>query len=95
MLTERLSAGEEKNDYLFSTLSEAHTTLSMRAASCVTVELMCVARILFSLGYLSSEALHTTIFTHAAYADEHMAEAENLRSALLSSVNKALAETQL
>lgn len=95
-LVERLVSGEEKNEYLFATLAEAYGVLaaSDREAH-ATIELVCVARVLFSLGYLSSEALQTALFTHTTYAGEHLVEAETLRAKLLSSVNKALAETHL
>ncbi len=95
-LTLRLVHGEEKNDFLFATLAEAHDTLmSVSASAWATVEIVCVARVLFALGYLSAEALQTALFTHTAYADEHLQEAESLRDKLLSSINKAIAETHL
>lgn len=95
-LIERLVGGEERNEYLFAALAEAHALL--REPTCpaqATVELICVARVLFGLGYLSNEALETALFTHTAYTGEHLAEAEVLKDKLLSSVNRALAETQL
>lgn len=93
----RLVHGEEKNDYLFAALVEAHDALMAPANSNVlgTIEIVCVARILFSLGYISSEALSTALFTHTAYTGESLLEAETLKDKLLSSINKAIAETQL
>lgn len=95
-LLERLVAGEEKNDYLFATLSEAHAALASEPAEThPTIELLCVARVLYALGYVSAEALGTALFTHAAYALPDLTEAERARKELLSSVNKALSETHL
>ena len=59
------------------------------------IELVCVARTLYALGYLSAEALETALFTHTAYTGEHLLEAETMRDKLLVSINKAIAETQL
>lgn len=95
-LTLRLVHGEEKNDFLFATLAEAHEKLTHESADAwATIEIVCVARVLFALGYISAEALQTALFTHTAYADEHLQEAEALRDTLLRSINKALTETHL
>lgn len=124
-LTLRLVHGEEKNDFLFATLAEAHEKLTHEPSGAwATIEIVCVARTLFALGYLSAEALETdhasfstenvrdpasrrralalrrgptpiSLFTHTAYADEHLQEAETLREKLLSSINRAIAETHL
>lgn len=92
----RLVGGEERNDYLFAALAEAHSALTVEKCEAFgTIELVCVARILFALGYLSSEALQTALFTHTAYTGESLLEAETMKDKLLSSVNKAIAETQL
>lgn len=92
----RLVAGEERNEYLFSALAEARRTLSGNGRRLsATIEIVCVARILFSLGYLSHEALQTTLFGNAAYTERDLAEAEALREKLLSSINRAIAESHL
>lgn len=93
----RLVHGEEKNDYLFAALIEAHEALISGKNSDVlgTIEIVCVARVLFALGYISSEALSTALFTHTAYTGESLMEAETLKDKLLSSINKAIAQTQL
>jgi recombinational DNA repair protein (RecF pathway) len=89
-------AGEERNDYLFRSLAEAHAALRREpVAGHATIELLCVARILYALGYVSAEALGTALFTHAAYGLPELAEAEKARSKLLSSVNRAISETHL
>ncbi|HEY4487478.1 MAG TPA: recombination protein O N-terminal domain-containing protein [Candidatus Paceibacterota bacterium] len=92
----RLVQGEEANPYLFAALSEAHQALmSDDSAAWPTIEIVCVARALYALGYLSTEALETTLFAHTTYSGEHLSEAEQLREKLLSSINRAIAETQL
>ena len=95
-LTTRLVHGEEKNDYLFAVLSEAHDALLREdVEASATIEIVCVARVLYALGYLSAEALETALFTHTAYEHEHVLEAEAKRDRILSSINKAIAETHL
>ena len=91
----RLVAGEEQNPYLFAALREAHSALTRSAEASATIELVCVARLLHALGYLSSEALSTTLFTHTAYAETDLKEAEFLQAELVSSINRAIAETHL
>lgn len=95
-LTMRLIHGEEKNEYLFNALRDAHDALMRPVVEAFPmIEIVCVARLLYSLGYISEEALQSTIFTHTAYGAEHLEEAEKLRGELLSSINRAIAETQL
>lgn len=95
-LASRLIAGEERNDYLFAALSDAHASLAHSSLESIpTIEIMCVARVLYALGYISAEAQETTIFSHTTYADEHVAEAHHAQDALLASINKALNETHL
>lgn len=92
----RLVGGEEKSEYLFSALGEAHDALMREQCDAfATIEIVCVARILFALGYISTEALSTALFTHTAYTGEHLLEAETMRDKLLVSINKAIAETHL
>lgn len=96
-LVMRLVQGAERNDYLFAALSEAHEALRgvKDAGMAGIVEIVCVARVLYALGYLSSEALSTALFTHTAYTGESLLEAETLKDKLLVSINKAIAETHL
>ncbi|HWO07674.1 MAG TPA: recombination protein O N-terminal domain-containing protein [Candidatus Paceibacterota bacterium] len=57
-LADRLIAGEEKNEYLYRALVEARRTLlEAPRETQATIELLCVARILYALGYLSADAL--------------------------------------
>jgi len=96
LLVLRLVQGEEKNDYLFAALAEAHEALlSADAELSAAIEIVCVARILYTLGYISSEALESTLFTHTGYGDPHLEEAKRLHDQLLLSINKAIAEAQL
>jgi recombinational DNA repair protein (RecF pathway) len=95
-LLDRLLAGEDVNTYLYETLMEAHAAIQRELKEQhAAIELVCVARVLYSLGYLSAEATGSALFTHAAYAPPDLAEAENIRTKLLSSVNKALSGTHL
>ena len=92
----RLVHGEEQNEYLYRALAEAHGALTQeRVDAFGTIEIVCVARALYALGYISAEALSTALFTHTAYTGESLLEAETMRDKLLSSINKAIAETQL
>lgn len=92
----RLIAGEERSEYLFETLFETRSALAKNATDAHTViEIVCVARILFALGYLSTEALQTTLFAHAAYTDRDLVEAMTLRDTILSSINRAISESHL
>ena len=95
-LVSRLVAGEERNEYLFDTLAQAHASLIAASDETIpTIELVCAARILYALGYLSAEAIDSAILTHTAYGFEHIREAHSLRDSLLASVNRALSETHL
>lgn len=95
-LSVRMLAGEEQNEYLFAALAEAHGALMQSDASAYgTIEIVCVARMLYSLGYISNEAMQTALFTHTAYTGESLLEAETMKDKLLSSINRAIAETQL
>lgn len=92
----RLVHGEEQSGYLFSVLCEAHRTLVEKECEAwATIEIVCVARVLFALGYLSHEALETTIFAHTAFGDPEISEAERLKEKLLFSINTAIAQTHL
>jgi recombinational DNA repair protein (RecF pathway) len=94
-LVVRLCAGEERNPYLFEALAEAQRALFTEGTDTASIEIVCVARVLYALGYLSDEALETTIFSHTAYGVSELAEVEEKRDALLSSINRAIVETQL
>ena len=95
-LVNRLVAGEEQNTYIFAALSDAHDALMLGSSGSVgTIEIVCVARVLYSLGYISDEALQTALFTHTDYALAHLNEAEQMKDRLLASINRAISETHL
>ena len=95
-LTQRLVGPEQRNEYLYAALAEAHAALVQEKVEAAgMIEIICVARLLYSLGYISNEALQSALFTHTAYTGESLMEAESMRDKLLSSINKAIAETQL
>ncbi len=95
-LTLRLVAGEEKNEYLYEVLAEAHRVLMDTNVQAVpTIEIVSVARVLYALGYISAEALKTTLFTHTQFGSEVLQEAEILKETMLKSINSAIAETHL
>ncbi|MBM3260979.1 hypothetical protein FJY93_01030 [Candidatus Kaiserbacteria bacterium] len=95
-LVVRLVVGEERSDYLFEAVLQAHASLLHAGDEMIpTIEIVAVARILFALGYISAEALETTLFAHTAYSFDHLHEAEMIRDNLLISINRALAETHL
>lgn len=92
----RLIHGEDKNEYLFAALTEAREAFARGEESTVpTIEIVCVARILYALGYISNEALSMALFTHTAYTGESLLEAETMKDKLLSTINKAITETHL
>ncbi len=95
-LVVRFVAGEEQNKELFNILCETRSALFQeRCEAWATIELVCVARVLFALGYISKEALNLALLTHTAYAEEHLREAELARDKILYSINRAIAETHL
>lgn len=95
-LVERLVGGEGQNEYLFQTLTDAHAAIQREPRELHgAIELLAVARVLYTLGYVSAEALGTALFTHTAFTHAELQEAEHARQKLLSSVNRALSETHL
>lgn len=94
-LLERLVQGEEKNEYLFTSCTEAHAALCSRPREeHHLIELIAVARALYALGYLSEDALGS-VRTGVAFEEASLRTLSESKSALLSSVNKALQATQL
>jgi DNA repair protein RecO len=92
----RLIQGEEENTYLFDAVREAHMFLLKGKEDLAgTVELLCVARILHALGYLSAEAAGEALFKESTYSESQIIEAERVQKMLLKSVNEAIAESQL
>lgn len=105
-LVMRLVGGEEKNEYLYETLFGAYHALleglptqaglpALAGDQSESIEILCVARALYSLGYLSADALDTTFIKGIEYDLEKTHAAEKMRDKLLISINHALSETQL
>lgn len=92
----RFVAGEEKHENLFEILREAHAALTGDSCEAwAAIEIVCVARIMHTLGYISSEVLTTPLLTHTAYSEENLREAESMREDLLRTINHAISETHL
>lgn len=94
-LLRRLVHGEEAHPYLFDTLKRAHTALLTDAKQQELVELVCVARMLHALGYLSAEGMGTALFAHTSYKMADIHGASEKRKALIRSINEAITESQL
>ncbi|MDO8562070.1 MAG: recombination protein O N-terminal domain-containing protein [bacterium] len=95
-LVTRFVAGEEAHERLFEILLEAHTALAGKTCEAwAAIEIVCVARIMHTLGYISSEVLQTPLLSHTAYTDENLREATTLREELLRTINHAISETHL
>lgn len=78
-LTVRLVAGEERNDYLYDALTSAHETLTLTSVEAVPmVEIVAVARVLYALGYISSETIETD---HASFSAENVRDPASHRRA--------------
>lgn len=92
----RLVHGEEPNPYLFDVLVGARFAFATSSfLSIAAAELLCVARILFALGYLSPQALTAALFTHAQYEEKDLHTVEDSKKDMLTKINSALAETHL
>jgi len=96
LLVSRLVGGEEKNESLFLLLESAHHAFRVAEKERLPVmELICVARALSLLGYLSHDALGVAHVTESLFAPETMHVVAQHKETLLTSVNRALAETHL
>ncbi|MBP9669109.1 MAG: recombination protein O N-terminal domain-containing protein [Candidatus Pacebacteria bacterium] len=95
-LISRLVHGEEESEHLFETVRAAHEALLCAEAKALpSIELLAVARVLHSLGYIAPEAVGSALFVQTAYTPEMAAETEKARIALLGAVNAAIAASQL
>ncbi|MCR4280757.1 MAG: hypothetical protein NUV88_00265, partial [Candidatus Kaiserbacteria bacterium] len=95
-LVTRFVAGEEAHERLFDILKEAHRALMQdECEAWPSIELICVARIMHTLGYISSEALQSALLTHTTYTEESLREADAMREVLLRTINHAISETHL
>lgn len=96
LLVMRLVHGEEKSTYLFEALAQAHEALAQAPMAAIgSIEIVCIARVLYSLGYLSAEAVGSALFSHTFYRDDALAEAAAQEGILLGAINRAIAEANL
>lgn len=86
----QLISGEEQNAYLFNVLVGAHQALREGEHQVQVVELACVARMLFGLGYLEALTLGEEFAHQPSYSTEAIERVEERRTLLLSAVNQAL-----
>lgn len=93
----RLVRGEGENQYLFETLKGARDIFSIQGSSATvsSAELLCVARTLYSLGYLSPAVFSPALFVHTHYTEEDLGVVYKEREHILRTVNNAIVETQL
>lgn len=95
-LLERLVVSEERHEYLFEMLSEAHGALcASTETEWPSIELLSVARMLYTLGYLAVESIPRTLLVDVGYTHSCLAHVEIQRQVFLTSVNKAILETHL
>ena len=96
-LVSRLVTGEERNDEIFFILTNMcdvlRSTISLDYAYCAKRELLYVAKILMSLGYLSRSA-HSLVADDIAVVPEHFNDA-TYRQKLIAEINEALSLSQL
>jgi len=87
--------GEERNDYLFNTLEQAHGALSEGTLPPQSLEIICAVKILYALGYFSPDESQKRLLEDAPYTAELCACAESMRKPLVRGINNALRESQL
>jgi len=95
-LLTRLVQGEEENAHLFETLSLLRQKFAEATDEhVVTLELLGVTRVLYTLGYLSPEASGGELVTQSEITSEHLLDTKGKRKTLLAAVNAALSASQL
>lgn len=92
----RLVPESEKNEVLFALLQGAHMAFNgSKPEDCALMELVCVARILYTLGYLSEGALGAAHAADTFFSAETLVSMSDKKDELLNMVNRALTETHL
>ncbi len=92
----RLVRGEERHEYLYEVLREARDACAEKQSVALhSLELLCVARMLYTLGYLSTAALTTALFANAQFADQDLETVHEGKKEMLTIVNRAIADSQL
>lgn len=94
-LLERLLHGEEKSDYLFDSVQEARSALLQERSDADSIELLCVIRILFALGYIAPNSAMQPLFANCDYTDVMLGTVQAYKVSALGVVNAALSATQL
>lgn len=95
-LTSKLVHGEEENRYLFDVLANAQShLLSDPCAHAEEIEILCVVRVLFALGYVAPKEEDRELFTHAKYGTAVCEHVAHRQKHFLKSINTALGETHL
>lgn len=95
-LVVRLVPHEDVNESLYVILEHAHLSFGRAASSeCALMELVCVARMLHALGYLSTNALGSVYKAEPSFTPDVLSFASINMDSLLVSVNRALSETHL
>lgn len=92
-LLRRLAPEEEKNEELYEAISDAFVFLqSSSGESVATAELLTVYRILYFLGYISTEEKD---LVHVPFTQETLEKAEKQRKVLVEAINSGLRETMM
>lgn len=97
-LLERLVHGEEKNDYLFDTLSDGFEFVRKNVMNKDTLknfEHLVVLRILYSLGYIAKENNFTELLRKTCVNEKLIKDTGSKRKDIIFAINRALKETHL
>lgn len=94
-LLERLLHGEEKSDYLFDSVQAARSAVLTPGVDAESIELLCVIRILFALGYIAPNSAMQPLFVNSEYTDVMLGTVQAYKVAALGVVNSALSATQM
>jgi DNA repair protein RecO (recombination protein O) len=97
-LLNRLLHGEEKNDYLFNTLSDGFGYLrfnEMNKEMLKNFEHLIVLRILYSLGYIAKENNFTELLRLTEVNKILLENTESKRKDIIFAINRALNEAHL
>lgn len=97
-LLKRLLHGEEKNEYLFSTVEALYVYLMTQEASKEkrnAAELITVLRILYSLGYFSDEKDFSSFFKNISLDDTMLSTFSSVSTRAVSEINRSLKESHL
>lgn len=96
-LLRRLVTGEEKNEQIFRTISEAVLFLKTNPTLSVSeVEIVLVLRILHLLGYLAPRGEFGSILSDVSnWSESLLVEAKSWKTLALADINNSLRESQL